>query len=558
MLRADPGRSAILVAGLLAAMPVAPAFAQPALRDRPSQRELEQPEYLPPAEPDVFELPPVEEPGIPDTTGRTVQVDAYVFEGNKVVDTATLQKIAEPYRGRQVDLAELEALRVAITRHYIDQGYINSGALLLEDFYRDGVVRFHIVEGRLSDIRIGGLGRLRESYVKQRLTRPDEPLDVDTLQERFQLLLTDPLIAKVNARLEPGAEPGEAVLDLDVTRARPWDLSLYFNNYQAPSVGAEVIGATGVLRNLTGLGDTLQADLAAGIEKGRYGLLSWRVPVVYRTDLFARYQREKTSVVEEPLDRFDLDSDLETYEVGISHALLDSIRRRLSFDVLYTHRENTTTAFDEPIPLVPGEPTGTSKVDAWRFAQDYTQRGGTDSFAARSIFTWGRTNVQENLATPEVVPAQHYFTWIGQAQYARLLADNGTNLLVRGTVQLSPDRLVPMERFALGGIYAVRGYRENQVVRDQGYAITLELRYPLLSRPAEPHHIYLVPFFDAGEAWNRGEEHQALRSVGLGINWEFRRLFAELYYGVQLVDLPVEASGDLQDDGIHFQVRYAF
>jgi hypothetical protein len=31
-----------------------------------------------------------------------------------------------------------------------------------------------------------------------------------------------------------------------------------------------------------------------------------------------------------------------------------------------------------------------------------------------------------------------------------------------------------------------------------------------------------------------------------------------LYYGHRLVEPEVETSGDLQDDGIHFQVRYDF
>jgi hemolysin activation/secretion protein len=558
MRRAPPARSAILLATFLAVHHPTHTCAQPALRERPSERQLEAPEYLPPPDRDAFELPPVDQPGVPEPTGRVVQVEGYVFEGNRVIDTPTLQKLAEPYRGRQVDLAELEALRMAITRYYVEQGYINSGALLPQNFYRNGTVHFRIVEGRLSEIRTHGLGRLRQSYVAQRLARPDESLDVDTLQERFQLLLTDPLFARLNARLQPGAEPGEAVLDVDVTRARPWDLSLYFNNYQAPSVGAEVAGATGVLRNLTGVGDALLADFALGVEEGNYYLLEWRVPVVYRTDVFARYQHEETSVIEEPLDTLDLDSDLNSYDFGISHALLDSLRRRLSLEAFYTHRENSTSLLGEPFSFVPGERTGTSKVDAWRFAQEYAQRGATDSFTLRSTFTWGETNVREDLAPSDIVPARDYFSWIGQAQYARLLAKNGASLLARGTVQLSPDRLVPMERYALGGILTVRGYRENQVVRDQGYSVSLELRYPLLERPAQSHRLYLVPFFDAGEAWNRGESHQALRSVGVGINWQFRKLSAELYYGVQLVEPEVETSGDLQDEGIHFQTRYAF
>jgi hemolysin activation/secretion protein len=558
MNRAHRFARGLRVAAALTVAPVAAALGQPPVLDRPSARELEQPGYLPPEEAEPFELPPVEEPAPPQATGRMLQVNAYVFEGNRVIGSDVLQQIAAPYRGRQVDLAELEALRVALTRHYIDDGYINSGAVFPEDFYRDGTVHIRIIEGRLSQVRTTGLGRLRQSYVTQRLLRPDEPLNVNALQERFQSLLTDPLIAKVNARLQPGAEPGEAILDLDVTRARPWDLSVYFNNYQPPSIGAQVAGASGVLRNLTTLGDTLQADFSHGIEGGDNYYVSWRVPVVYRTELFARYQHEQSTVVEEPLDVLDLDSKLDSYEAGVSYALLDTLQQRLSFDLLYTHRRNSTSLLGQPFSFVPGEPTGTSKVDAWRFAQEYVRRGSTDSLAARSTFTLGDTNVDESLAPADIVPAKHYFTWIGQAQYARLLAKNGTNLVLRGLVQLSPDRLVPMERFALGGIGTVRGYRENQVVRDQGYSVSVELHYPLFDFPAERHRLELVPFFDAGEAWNRDESHQELRSLGLAISWALRGLHVDFYYAAKLVTPEIETSGDLQDDGIQFQVRYVF
>ena len=71
-----------------------------------------------------------------------------------------------------VSVGELEQLRQAISRYYVDRGYINSGALLPDDFYRDGIVHFRIVEGRVDQVRLQGLGRLRPSYVEERLVRP--------------------------------------------------------------------------------------------------------------------------------------------------------------------------------------------------------------------------------------------------------------------------------------------------------------------------------------------------------------------------------------------------
>jgi hemolysin activation/secretion protein len=549
-----------LLASALAGLTPAPAAAQRPIIDRPSSRPLEEPEPIPQEPPTGFELPPLAKPppSAPSAVGPELEVAGFAFEGNKVLSTAALQAVAAPYAGRKVSAGELEELRQALSRYYVERGYINSGALLPPDFYRDGIVHFRIVEGRIDQVRLQGLGRLRESYVRDRLTRPDEPLDVDVLQERFQLLLTDPLFAKVNARLQPGASPGLATLDVDVTRARPWDLSVYFNNYQPPSIGAETAGVSGVVRNLTGLGDTLDATLQQGQESTGNYTVGWLVPLAYRTEVRARYIHEQSTVLEEPLDVLDLGSTQDSYELGIAQTLLDTIKRRIALGLTYTHRENSTTLFGQSFSFVPGEPTGTSKVDAWRFEQNYVERWQVQTFALRSTFTWGRTNVDPSAGPPELVPTKNYFFWLGQAQFSRVVLKNGATLSLRGTLQWTNDRLVPLERIAVGGVYSVRGYRENQLVRDQGYYGSVEFRYPLFERPAQRHRLFLIPFFDFGEAWNTGGNREQLSSVGLGVNWQLHGLSAELYYGKRLNEPEVETSGNLQDEGIHFQVRYQF
>jgi hemolysin activation/secretion protein len=532
----------------------------PPIVDRPSSRELEEPNYLPEKPPEQFPLPPVEERDLRGAPGPTLEVKGFVFEGNKVIPSDELQRIAAPFAGRKLTGGELEELRQSLSRHYIERGYINSGALLNPDFYQDGIVHFLIIEGRVDNVRLTGLGRLRESYVRDRLIRADEALDVNALQDRFQLLLTDPLFAKVNARLEPGTAPGLATLDVEVTRARPYDLTLFFNNYRPPSIGAEALGLTGRVRNLTGLGDVMDATVQGGHEKedDRY-IVGWAIPVIDpRTLIRAFYDHGRSSVLEEPLDVLDVKSVLDTREVGITRAFVESIRRRFSLGITFAHRENRTELLSEPFSFVSGEPSGTSKVNAWRFDQDFVQRWEKQALALRSTFTWGRTNTIEIEGGLDLIPQKRYFFWLGQTQFTRRVMDNGSDVLVRANVQLSRDRLVPLEQFAIGGVTTVRGYRENQLVRDQGFNVTVEFRYPLLDRPATRHRLFLVPFVDYGEAWNKGEEGDALAAIGLGLNYQFRGFSAELYLGERLIEPEVKTSGDLQDDGVHFQLRYDF
>ena len=529
--------------------------------DRPSEQPLPVPDYLPDKELKPFELPPLDRPDEAPAEGEPqLDVEGFIFDGNKVIPTEILDRVAEPYARRRLSIAQLEELRQKLTHVYIDRGYVNSGVLLEDDFLQNGIVRFRVIEGRVQGLRTSGLGGLLPSYLRQRLVREGEVLNVNALQERFQLLLSDPLFSKVNARLEPGERPGLATLDVDVTRARPWELSVYANNYRPPSIGTDALGIAGTVRNLTGAGDTLFASAETGLDdevlfnRPEYDI-SWTVPIVYRTDLLLHYEYGSSSVIEEPLDSLNIDSRFESYEAGLSHALVDSPARRVSVGVTFNRRKNSTELLGIPFSFVAGEPTGTSTVRATRFQQDWIERWESQALAVRSTFSWGRTNTIAS-TDPAVAP-QRFFVWLGQANFVRRVLQNGANVSMRGTVQATQDRVVPLEQFTLGGVFSVRGYIENQVVRDRGYNASIEFRYPIFQNPGQRYQVMAVPFFDYGRAGNQGEESQQLSSIGLGLTAEHKGFLGELFYGYQLDDIDAKKTGTLQNHGIHLQVRYA-
>ena len=125
------------------------------------------------------------------------RVERLALEGNRVLPTALLEAVAAPWLGRALDEAEIEQLRQALTRAYVERGYVNSGLLLLAEPDAAGTLRLRAVEGRLAKVRVTGLDGLDERHVLARLAwRPDAVLNMDALRERFQLLLADPLVAR--------------------------------------------------------------------------------------------------------------------------------------------------------------------------------------------------------------------------------------------------------------------------------------------------------------------------------------------------------------------------
>jgi hemolysin activation/secretion protein len=113
-----------------------------------------------------------------------------------------------------------------------------------------------------------------------------------------------------------------------------------------------------------------------------------------------------------------------------------------------------------------------------------------------------------------------------------------------------------MEQFGLGGVDTVRGYRQNQLVTDNGILGSIEVRFPLTSNP---NQLQLTPFFDIATGWNNqapNPEKSTLVSLGLGLRWLVTsNLNLRLDYGIPLIS--VDNQGDsLQENGFYFSLNY--
>lgn len=536
--------------------------------DRPSARPLPPPDYAPKQTAENFKLPPVPESADSKLDSRSLFVKHILLDGNSIISGQELHPMLSPYEGRDDSIAELEDLRQKLTRYYIDRGYVNSGAVIPADAFKDGELRIKIVEGRLDEVRVKGLERLREGYVVNRLLdEPDKPFNLQALQDKYQLLLADPLIGSMNGRILPGATPGHSILDLDVTRAKPYQLSLFGNNQRPPSIGAEAFGLNGQLRNLTGLGDNLDFSYITSAGSNRYAG-GFSLPVTdWGAQAFFHFDEGDSMVLEEPIRNIDIKSQVHSLEGGISQSLINTLRQRMNVGIMLAVRENETTLLGKPFSFVPGESSGRNQATVWRIFQDYSQRWDNHALAFRSTFSVGMNALG---ATPErqvpvgysglyrQYPDSEFFAWLGQTQYAWRILDNGNQFVLRGNAQFSNEPLLPLERIAVGGLNTVRGYRENQLVRDQGYNVSTEFHLPIIggNDPRARHRLTLIPFMDYGEAWNHYERSAALYSVGAGFEWQFKPVSVEFYYGYALNKAKPQQTGDLQDDGLHFKARW--
>jgi hemolysin activation/secretion protein len=337
---------------------------------------------------------------------------------------------------------------------------------------------------------------------------------------------------------------------------------LAFNNYQPPTVGAEQGLITVAHRNLTGNGDVLSTTY--GRSEGLHPQIdaSYGLPLTPRDMIVGlRYRRNESSVIETTFAPLNIDSQSEIFTVSLRQPLYRTLRQELALALTGEHLQSRTFLLGQPFAFSLGTHDGLAIDTAVRLTVEWFDRTLDQVIGARSRFSVG-IDVLGATINPSDLPDGQFFAWLGQFQWARRLPVQDLELLFRLDMQVAANPLLPLEQIAVGGRYSVRGYLENQLVRDNALIASLESRIPLIRNRRWADYIQLVPFIDFGHGWNTEvptPEPTTLASIGLGLRWAasfgtvvpIRPQF-EIYWGYQLN--KVQTSGStLQDKGISLQ-----
>ena len=548
-------------------------------------------------------LPPLDNrlAGVSLASSVKVSVKKFEFEGNHVFSTRQLAKVVAGYAGREITSEELEEARVALTKLYVDAGYITSGALLPDQDPTGGVIKFQIVEGRLTEIELRGNFWYRGWWLRNQMRRAaGRPVNFNDLKVGLQLLRQNPTISRVNAELKPGVKQGESILEVAVKDEQPFRFGFEISNRRPPSV-SEGIGELYLTDlNLSGHNDPLDV---------RWGLVRWtkdgaveyaefdnvsgsyELPITpWDTTLRVQASKSDSSIIDETFAALGITSRSEEFGLTLRQPLYKTLNNTVTASLGADRKHSETFLLGRPFTLSLGALDGESDTFATRFAFECVNRSQVHVLALRSQFSLGLYEFGATRADPRKVggttsgagnvqgfepeiPDSKFFSWLGQAQYVRRIFDTEalrkkpdtmnwnilreTLVVLRVNAQLSDEPLLSLEQFSLGGMQSVRGYRENQLLRDNGVFASAEVRIPLWLAKDKTPIISLAPFFDWGGGWNVNkvdDNYETIYSAGLGLLVNAtKHAQLTLYWGHPFVDLS-EKKVSLQDYGLHFAV----
>jgi hemolysin activation/secretion protein len=499
------------------------------------------------------EAPPSATPPTNAAKFRIKQVDV---TGNTILH-AEIAQLTQPWVNRPATLNDLIGLRSAITQLYLDRGYITSGAFLSTNQpLTTGIVQIRVIEGAIEQIDLIGLTRLRDSYIRSRLATAT-PFNRPDLERSLQLLQLDPLLQQVNAELTAGSVPGRSILRLTLKEAPPFSAGIELANDQAPSIGTLQGNLFASYANVTGWGDRL--DFTYGLTEGLNSYdIRYALPLNGLNGTFnLRWSQNNSDIIEPVFRDLGIRSESQTLSFSFRQPIVRTPQTEFAIGLGLDLRRSQTFLLDDiPFSFSEGPEAGRSKVSVLRFSQDWITRDAKRVLAARSQFSFGLNAFDATINdSGGAIPDGQFFAWIGQFQWVQQLSPRNL-MIARIDTQLTPDRLLSLEQFSLGGVDTVRGYRQNQLVADNGILASLEFRIPLTRNPRT---LQLTPFVEMGTGWNNRVSNpnpSFIAGLGAGLRWQIAQDFnLRLDYGFPLVDVG-DRGDSLQENGLYFSLRY--
>ncbi|HLY06409.1 MAG TPA: POTRA domain-containing protein [Rhizomicrobium sp.] len=458
--------ASLLILGSGAAADEAPAGPAPSAQSSPSPN--------PPAP----QAPAQQQAAAPKPPERRVDIDAYDVDGNTKLDQETIESAVYPFLGPQRTREDVEAARTALEHAYQERGYQSVVVEIPPQTVTNGIVKLHVVEAPIGRVRVVGSHYYLPSVIKRQLPAL-APGQVPNLQEA-QTELTDINRLpdrRVTPTLKPGQTPGTIDVDLHVTDNLPLHASAEVNNDHSPN--------TDPLRTLA----TVHYDDLW--QEGQSASFTWlRAPQnvhsgqVFSGSYLAPIWNSPWNIL---AYGYQSNSDVNTlggtnvlgngYTVGVRGVLqlpsFDNFAHTINFGLDFKH-------FLEGVTL--GTGGSMVNVDYWPLTAAYnlqwlTPEAEVTSSTTVVLGTRGLGSPPAEFENNRAF-ARADFVHLGtDITYTQHLPFE-TLAVFRFAAQIASEPLLSSEQFALGGLTSVRGYLQSEVVGDDGFLESNELRSP--------------------------------------------------------------------------------
>ena len=437
----------------------------------------------------------------------TFELKKIVTDASAVLTDAELDAIIKPYEGKQVQLNDIYAIVDKINALYNDKGYVTCRAFLPPQTITDGTVKLLLVEGRTGSTIVNNNKYTKTKYITNRMhLAKGEIANIKQLNKDL-LLFNATNSTQLRIMMKAGTEPGTT--DYEITAYEPmrdtW--TIFEDNAGSDTSGQYRTGLFFNTKSLSGNCDALslgtvisEGTKAANVMYSRsLGRSGTKMNLMYSTNAVEVVKGDYEDMIK---------GHANSYAIGFTQPILvnETTRTELSLDY---NRQNSKTDF---------MPAGTRFNIVDDSVQDFSLGFAMTNYGASHVFYQKHSYVRgysESAPDMSAQNSQNFGFYKFNAMYQKLYKA-GQMWSLRADAQWSgSEGMVSSRQFYMGGMYSVRGYKENYLGGDGGFTFSAEYAVPVINKNTSA-----FTFFDYGHVYGNGQsddQHNVLSSVGLGI-----------------------------------------
>ena len=446
--------------------------------------------------------------------GATVTLRSLRITGAKAFSEAVLLPLVADAVGKELSLADLDALAARITRHYRGAGYFVARAFLPAQEIANGSVEIAVLEGRIGKVEIDNRAGIAPSALAPLDTLSPGGVIRDGPVEGSLLALTELPGVEVKSTLRPGTAVGTSDFLVEVAQGPAFNGAVDFDSFGNRFTGAHRLGASLFWNNPAMLGDQASLRLQKSDGDFDYVRAGYQLPFgVAGTRIGAAWSEMRYGL---GLDFAPLDATGEA-SVASLYLLHPFLRgRQMSWygqvqfdDKRLTDRIGATS-------------TKTDKqLRNWTLGLNGSFTDGMGGGGSNTValgYTAGRLELDPASDVIDAATAKSeggFSKWNLSFQRTQRVMDD-VSLLLSYSGQWAGKNLDSSEKFTLGGAYGVRAYPQGEASGDEGQLWTAELRWQFA--PAWQAQA----FYDGGrttlnrDPWAAGTNHRHLAGYGVG------------------------------------------
>ncbi len=488
-------------------------------------------------------------------------------KGNTLLERTLLERTVYPFLGPSKSIAEVENARSTLEEVYRKKGYQTVAVDIPEQNVEHGVVYLHVIEGRVSRLRVKGsryfsLGSIKAGVPE--LAEGNVP-NLPVMQEQLAALGGQSADRTVTPIMRAGEVPGTVEVDLKVKDKLPLHGSLELNGRNVASTSLLRLISTVRYDNLwqklhsaslmyqVSPENSNEVDVWAGtysmpipqtdMKLALYGVRSYSdaaiasagaINIIGQGEIYGLRLIKPLPTVDRYSHSMITGVDYKFFGENLNLVGADTLKTPIDY-IPFTVQYNSTLR-------------GKESLTSFNLGMNFAVRGMGNEFAE---FEEKRHGSRPN-----------YFYLTSGLNFEQDLPLD-FRFASRVTGQVADTPIINNEQFAMGGMQSVRGYFEVQALADSGFTGSLEIKSPRLVPVSLEYvnELQAIAFFDGGYGRNYSvlpgtPETTQLASTGFGMRfrmWEY-------FKGILDVGFPLISRDTVQagDPKLHFIVATEF